>query len=80
MLFVAALEVSPKGRPLYLRLSHLSGFTKQEIKSWSSKHLVQGSLVATDGLNCFPGVEAANCYHEPIITGGDEYDEFKVFT
>ena len=81
MPFVAALSITPEGHPLFLRLSHLSGFTKQEIVAWSSKHLAQGTLVVSDGLNCFPGVEEADCYHEPITTGGGtEYDEFKVFT
>lgn len=78
--FVAALSITPQGHPLYLRLSQLSGFTKQEICAWSSIHLAPGTLVASDGLNCFPGVESAACDHEPIITtGGAEYDEFKVF-
>lgn len=80
MPFIAALEVSPEGHPLYMKLSHLRGFTKQEIMAWTSKHVAPGSLVATDGLNCFPGVQDADCDHEPIITGGTEYDEFKVFT
>lgn len=81
MPFIAALEVSPEGHPLYIKLSHLNGFTKQEIMDWTSKHLSSGSLVATDGLHCFSGVQEADCNHEPIITtGGSEYDEFKVFT
>jgi transposase-like protein len=79
MPFVAALSVSPEGHPLFLRLSHLSGFTKQEIAEWSSKHLAPGTVVASDGLNCFPGVREADCYHAPINTCGTEYDEFKVF-
>jgi transposase-like protein len=79
MPFVAALSVSREGHPLFLRLSHLDGFTKQEIADWSSKHLAKGTLVASDGLNCFPGVRSANCYHTPINTCGEKYDEFKVF-
>lgn len=79
MPFVAALSVTPEGHPLFLRLSHLDGFTKQEIVNWSSKHLTRGALVASDGLNCFPGVRDADCYHAPINTCGAVYDEFKVF-
>lgn len=79
MPFVAALKVSEEGHPLYMKLSHLSGFTQQEIAAWTSKHVTPGSLVATDGLNCFPGVEDANCDHGSIITSGAVYDEFKVF-
>lgn len=80
MPFVAALEVSKEGHPLYLRLSHLSGFSKQEIMAWAAKHLAPGSHIATDGLNCFPGVKEAKCKHLRIITtSGSMYDEFKIF-
>lgn len=79
MPFVAALSISPEGHPQSMRLSHISGFSKQEIKAWSAKHLSPGSIVASDGLSCFPGVKESSCSHEPIITGGPVYDEFKVF-
>lgn len=79
MPFVAALSISPEGHPQSMRLSHISSFSKQEIKAWSAKHLSPGSIVASDGLNCFPGVKESSCSHEPIITGGPVYDEFKVF-
>ena len=80
MPFVAALEVSPEGHPLYIKFSQVDGFSKKEIGAWASKHLAPGTLVATDGLSCFPGVAEAACDHEAIITSGPEYDEFKVFT
>jgi len=80
MPFVAALSITSEGHPLTLKLSHLRSFTKQEIIAWATKHLAPGNLVATDGLNCFLGLEEAECQHETIITtGGTEYDEFKVF-
>lgn len=80
MPFVAALEVSPEGHPLYMKLSHLNGFSKTEISSWSMKHLAPQTLVASDGLSCFPGVTEAECDHEAIVTSGPVYDEFKVFS
>lgn len=80
MPFVAALEISPQGHPLYLKLSHLADFSKKTISTWAAKHLSPGTLVASDGLSCFPGVSEAACEHEAIITSGPEYDEFKVFT
>lgn len=80
MPFVAALTITSKGHPTTLRLSHVASFTQQEITAWSAKHLSPGSLVVSDGFNCFPGVTQAGCDHEPIITyTGPEYDEFKVF-
>jgi len=39
MPLLAALSLSPEGHPLFLKLSHLSGFTKEEISAWSTKHL-----------------------------------------
>ena len=60
--------LSHKGHPLYLKLSHLSGFTLDEISSWTTKHLRPECLVISDGLNCFPGVTESQCEHEPIVT------------
>ena len=65
---VTALSLSPEGHPLYLKLSHLSGFTKDEISAWSAKHLRPESHVISDGLNCFPAVTGNQCQHEPIVT------------
>jgi transposase-like protein len=80
MPFIAALSITSSGQPVSLRLSHVKGFTQQEISAWTSKHLSPGSLVVSDGLNCFLEVRHAECDHEPIIThSGREYDEFKVF-
>ena len=77
---VTALSLSPEGHPLYLKLSHLSGFTKDEISAWSAKHLRPESHVASDGLNCFPPVTKNQCQHEPIVTSaGGKYDDRKVF-
>jgi transposase-like protein len=79
MPFVAALSLSDKGHPLYLKLSHLSGFTLEEISSWATKYIRPGSSVISDGLNCFPGVTQAQCEHDPVITTkGTKYDG-KVF-
>lgn len=80
MPFLAALEISSEGHPLSMKFSKLDGFSKNEVRSWTSKHLMPGTLVATDGLNCFPGVSEAECDHEAIATSGAKYDEHKVFT
>lgn len=80
MPFIAALSITSSGQPVSLRLSHVKGFTQQEISAWTSKHLSPGSLVVSDGLSCFLGVRHAECDHEPNIShSGIEYDEFKVF-
>ena len=77
---VAALSLTRKGHPLYLKLSHLSGFTKDEIAAWSAKFIVPGSHVVSDGLSCFPAVTDNQCRHEPIITHKNgRYDDKMVF-
>ena len=46
---LAALSLTPKGRPLYLKLSHLSGFTREEIAAWTARFIEPGSHVVSDG-------------------------------
>jgi hypothetical protein len=80
MPLVAALSLSPEGHPLYFKLSHLQGFTREEIRAWSTKYIGPGSHVVSDGLNCFAAVTETSCSHEPIITSqGGRYDDGKVF-
>lgn len=68
--FVAAVQTDEDGHPIAMRFTKLKGFRKAEISKWAQRHLVAGSLVVSDGLNCFCGVEAAGCQHERIVTGG----------
>ncbi|KAB2889614.1 MAG: IS1595 family transposase [Desulfobulbaceae bacterium] len=80
MPLVAALSLSDKKHPLYLKLSHFSGFTLNEISAWSAKHLRPESHVISDVLNCFPAVTQNQCQHEPIVTSvGGKYADRKVF-
>jgi len=77
---VAALSLSPEGHPLYLKLSHLRGFTGEEIRAWSARNISPGSHVVSDGLNCFAAVTEIPCSHEPIVTyQNGRYDDGKVF-
>ncbi len=78
--FVASVSLSPEGHPLKMRMSKVIGFTKDEPAAWAVKHLVPGTLVVSDGLNCFPGVKDSGCSHEPIVAyTANGYDEFDVF-
>lgn len=81
MPFVATLSFSAEGHPLYLKLSQLNGFTKDEISAWSAKHLQSECHVISDGLNCFPAVKKNQCQHDPIVvtSAGGMYDYHKVF-
>ena len=78
--FVASVSLTSKGRPDRMRLSRVTGFLKDEIAGWAKKHLSRFSVVISDGLNCFPGVQEAGCGHEAVITHTDKgYDENKIF-
>ena len=43
---------------------------KQEIAAWAHRHLRRETVVYSDGLACFRGVEEAGCEHRPRVTGG----------
>lgn len=48
----------------------VKGFTSEEIKRWPIAHIMPGSVVHSDGLNCFPAVKKAGCEHILYVTGG----------
>ena len=66
---VAAVQVTEEGRPVALRMSCVKGFRKQEIAAWAHRHLRRETVVYSDGLACFRGVEEAGCEHRPRVTG-----------
>ena len=69
--FLAAAQVSEDGRPQRLRLSPVVGFRRRAVQAWAQQHLRPGTIVRSDGLACFRGVqEAARCTHQPRVTGG----------
>ena len=68
--FVAAAQVSADGRPERLRLSPVAGLRKRALPAWAAQHLQPGTLVRSDGLACFRGVQAAGCAHQAQVTGG----------
>ena len=68
--FVAAVQTNEDGHPVAMCFTKLKGFRKEEIARWAQRHLTAGSLVVSDGLNCFTGVKTAGCQHEAIVTGG----------
>jgi hypothetical protein len=67
--FVAAVSLNDKGRPQFLKLSRVSGFTTEAIKGWAKANLAPTALVASDGLGCFAAVTAVGCTHAPIVVG-----------
>ena len=51
--FVAAVETTPDGRPVRIRLSRVNGFTGQALSAFAKRCFASSSLVITDGLHCF---------------------------
>ena len=68
--FVAAVQCTPQGQPVAMRMDVVAGFRKTELAAWAQRYLMPGSAVVSDGLGCFPGVVAEGCTHEAIVTGG----------
>jgi len=68
--FIAALSRNEKGYPVHIRFSRVSGFSSEEIKRWSRKHLAAKRAVFTDGLACFNSLELEGHFHWAFITNG----------
>lgn len=67
--FVAAVSLNAEGRPLYVKLAPVPGFTRKAIADWAKADLSPGCQVVSDGLACFAGVTDAGCQHQPTIVG-----------
>lgn len=68
--FVAAVSMNREGHPINMRFSVVTGFKIKELTSWAKAHLTPKSLVISDGLACFKGVERADVFHHAIVIGG----------
>lgn len=70
--FVAAVQTDKYNHPIYVIFSQVSGFTLDEIRDWARYALVPGTVVVSDGLNCFPAVEDVGCVHKRVVVGPDQ--------
>ena len=68
--FVAAVQCTYQGHPISMRMDVVAGFRKTLLSIWAKRHLAPGTLVVSDGLNCFPAIRDAHCAHLAIPTGG----------
>jgi hypothetical protein len=67
--FVAAVQTTKEGHPLYAVFSRVKTFSSDEITKWATKHLAPLSVVVSDGLECFTAVREAGCYHMQHVVG-----------
>ena len=56
---LVAVQVTDEGQPERVKLSVVDSFRKHAVEQWAGQNLEPGSVVHTDGLGCFRGVEAA---------------------
>jgi transposase-like protein len=68
--FVAAVQTDMDGKPRFMRLTPVAGFTKEAIKEWASKSLTATAQVVSDGLWCFAQVKEVAAGHERHVVGG----------
>ena len=73
--FLAAVEKSSDGRPLWIKLSVVEGFKKEEIKKWSQNHILEGSTVSSDVLPFFSGLREADFSHQSVVIGNSKNPE-----
>lgn len=67
--FIAAVQTSTEGQPLYACLAK-QPFTAEAVAIWAAKSLATSAHVITDGLWCFRAVKIIGAEHEPTVTGG----------
>jgi len=66
---VVAVETTPQGQPIRLKLRRVNGCRQADIASLAKHNFDPASTVISDGLRCFTAVSNAGCDHHPIITG-----------
>jgi hypothetical protein len=67
--FVAAVETTPEGKPVRLKLRRVAGFRSASIAAFAEQSLDPAYAVVSDGLACFAAVTGAGCSHEVVKTG-----------
>ena len=67
--FLAAVETDEESHPIFAVFSKVKAFTGEEIENWATKKIQQGSLVMTDGLNCFNPLLKAGFNHVVKVVG-----------
>lgn len=67
--FVAAVQTTDDGHPLYACLSPQPP-TKQAMAAFAASHLAPSATVVSDGLWCFRATTLIGVEHQPIVTRG----------
>jgi ribosomal protein L37AE/L43A len=67
--FVAAVETTPEGKPVRMKLRRVASFCGHSIAGFAKTSLDPNCTVVSDGLQCFSSVTKAGCTHQVVVTG-----------
>jgi transposase-like protein len=67
--FLAAVETTPEGKPVRLKLRRVGSFCRRAVEGFARRSLDPACEVVSDGLGCFAAVTEAGCQHTVIKTG-----------
>src|SRR3954453_19554196 len=67
--FVAAVETTPEGKPVRIKLGRVTSFCNHAISGFAKRSLGPTCEVVSDGLAYFAAVTEAGCQHQVIKTG-----------
>lgn len=67
--FVAAVETTPEGKPVRVKLRRVTSFCSRSILGFAKRSLDPDCKVVSDGLACFAAVVEGGCRHQVIKTG-----------
>src|SRR5674476_865354 len=67
--FVAAVETTPEGKPVRLKLRRVSSFCNHALSIFAKRSLDPKCEVISDGLACFGAVADAGWSHQPVNSG-----------
>ena len=66
--FVAAVQTDAQGKPRFMRLTPIAGFTKVAMREWVQSSLAATAHVVSDGTACFSQVTQIGATHERYVT------------
>ncbi len=66
--FVAAIQTNNEGKPHFMCVKPVAGFTHEALRQWSTKCLVSTAHVVSDRLWCFEAVTHTAAQHQRHVT------------
>ncbi|HNO74991.1 MAG TPA: hypothetical protein PKG49_05130, partial [Nitrosomonas mobilis] len=69
-------QTNSEGKPLYIRLTPVAGFTYEALKQWSAECLSSTARVVSDGLGCFGAVTHTAAQHERRRNDRTSFDQY----